>query len=75
MIGLWLHVSMLNIINFVFCTDVDKSHFKLVKLIGVGSHGVIWLVERRKGKMIGARGKLPAKCHDHRKHDDGKKGE
>jgi hypothetical protein len=30
-----------------FCKNVDKSHFKLNKVIGVGSHGVIWLVDRR----------------------------
>ena len=30
-----------------FSQTVDLSHFKLNKVIGVGSHGVIWLVDRR----------------------------
>jgi hypothetical protein len=28
-------------------SDVDKSHFKLLKIIGIGSHSVVWLVEKR----------------------------
>ena len=31
---------------------VEKSHFKLNKVIGIGSHGIVWLVERRKGYKI-----------------------
>ena len=27
---------------------VDLSHFKLIKVIGVGTHSIIWLVEKRK---------------------------
>lgn len=27
---------------------VDLSHFKLIKVIGVGTQAVIWLVEKRK---------------------------
>ena len=36
--------------TWVLCHYVDKSHFKLNKVIGVGTHGVVWLVERRVGK-------------------------
>lgn len=36
---------------------VEKSHFKLTQVIGIGSHGVVWLVERRKGKQIGLKEK------------------
>jgi len=31
---------------------VEKSHFKLNKVIGIGTHGIVWLVERRKGFKI-----------------------
>ena len=30
-----------------FASEVDKSHFKLNKIIGTGQHSVIWLVDRR----------------------------
>ena len=26
---------------------VEKSHFKLIKIIGVGTHSTVWLVEKR----------------------------
>lgn len=28
---------------------VDKSHFIFIKVLGVGTHSVIWLVEKRAG--------------------------
>ena len=33
--------------HFFYVLDVDKSHFKLLKIIGIGSHSVVWLVEKR----------------------------
>jgi hypothetical protein len=29
---------------------VEKSHFKFIKIIGIGSHSVIWLVQKRISK-------------------------
>ena len=34
---------------------VDKTHFKLLKVIGAGSHSIVWLVERRPGKRTSQR--------------------
>ena len=30
---------------------VDKSHFKLIKVIGIGTHSIIWLVEKRTSSL------------------------
>ena len=32
---------------FLLYLDVDKSHFKLLKIVGIGTHSVVWLVEKR----------------------------
>lgn len=34
---------------------VDKTHFKLLKVIGAGTHSIVWLVERRPGKRTSQR--------------------
>ena len=36
--------------SWVLPPYVDKSHFKLIKVIGIGEQSVIWLVQRRAGK-------------------------
>ena len=39
--------NLLNLDQWMIAKYVDKTHFKLNKIIGVGDHGIIWLVERR----------------------------
>ena len=42
--------AQLKVLNtWTLAPYVDKSHFKMKKVIGVGTHSVIWLVERRPG--------------------------
>lgn len=36
--------------NWTLSPYVDKTHFVLKKVVGAGSHSVVWLVERRPGK-------------------------
>jgi hypothetical protein len=39
--------NLLNLDQWMVAKYIDKTHFKLVKIIGVGDHGIIWLVDRR----------------------------
>ena len=33
--------------DWFMASYVEKSHFKFIRIIGVGSHSIVWLVEKR----------------------------